>query len=175
MKDQLEIERKFLIKMPKREDLLAQKECSCDEIEQTYIKSENGVSARVRCRRNSDACRYTKTEKIRLTDTTCIEKESEISREQYDELLKTRLPELITIEKTRYSFPYDEKTVEIDIYPFWQDVAVLEIELEREDEALTIPEFISVVCELTKHPQFKNRAMAKRIPDVTQFLSKENI
>ena len=70
--------------MPKREVLLAQESCVCDKIEQTYLLSEKGVTARVRKRENSDRCQYTHTEKIRLSVLTCIETERDIEEKEYN-------------------------------------------------------------------------------------------
>lgn len=167
----LEIERKFLIKMPSHSVLLSQKGCSCDKIEQTYLKSEKGVSARVRARFSDTKCEYTKTEKKRLTPLTCEENERVITKKEYDELLLLRQENLRTIEKHRYAFPYKNRVVEIDVYPFWSEVATLEVELEDEGEEILLPDFIELVCEVTHDVRFKNRALAEEIPDVTEFIS----
>ena len=170
MSNGLEIERKYLIKIPKREVFLSQESCVCDKIEQTYLLSEKGVTARVRKRESSDRCKYTHTEKIRLSTLTCIENERDIEEKEYTELLKTRNPDLSTVEKLRYSFPYGKRVVEIDVYPFWDKVAILEVEIESEDEEITIPNFISILADVTEQKQFKNRAIAEKIPDVTAYL-----
>ncbi len=167
----LEIERKYLIKMPKREELLACTSCVCDKIEQTYLLSDAGVTARVRKRENQSRREYTHTEKIRLTSVTCIENERIITEKEYLDLLETRNSSLATVKKLRYSFPYGKRIVEIDVYPFWENVAILEIELEDENEEMTIPDFITVICEVTEKRQFKNRAIAEKIPDITEFLA----
>ena len=173
MKDNLEIERKYLIKMPSRDTLLLQDACVCDKIEQTYIESETGVTARVRKREGGERVEYTVTQKIRLTPVTCIEDEAVISENEYNELLKTRIAGLCTVEKLRYSFPYAGKIVEIDVYPFWDSVAILEVELSAEDEQFSLPEFVSVICEVTSDRRFKNRALAECIPDVKDFIKEE--
>ena len=166
----LEIERKFLIKMPSHSLLLSQNGCSCDKIEQTYLKSEKGVSARVRARYSDVKCEYTKTEKRRLSPLTCEENERVITKKEYNELLLLRQENLRTIEKHRYAFPYQNRVIEIDVYPFWSDVATLEIELEDEREEISLPDFIELVCEVTHDVRFKNRALAEKIPDISEFL-----
>ena len=170
MKNGLEIERKYLIEMPKRELLLSQPSCVCDEIIQTYLLSEKGITARVRKRESFDRCQYTHTEKRRISAVTCIENERVIEENEYNELLKMRNPGLSAVEKLRYSFPFEKRTVEIDVYPFWDKVAILEIELESEDEEIAFPDFIKLICEVTDKRQFKNRAIAEKIPDVTDYI-----
>ena len=51
----------------------------------------------------------------------------------------------------------------MDVYPFWSDRAVLEVELESEDEAFDIPPFISVIKEVTGDKRYSNKALAKEI------------
>lgn len=171
MIDHLEIERKYLIKMPNANVLLSQKGCTCDKIEQTYLTSEKGISARVRKRQSDTKCEYTKTEKRRITPITCEEKERVISADEYTELLKLRQKELRTIEKLRYAFPYKNRVVEIDVYPFWDKVATLEIEMQDENEQIFIPDFVEVICEVSTDSRFKNRALAEEIPEESEFLS----
>ena len=52
------------------------------------------------------------------------------------------------------------------------NLAILEVELTEEEQALPIPECLAVVAEVTEDRRFKNRGMAERIPDITPFLSK---
>ena len=170
-----EIERKYLIKMPDREVLLSQASCVCDRIEQTYLLSEKGVTARVRKRENQDRAEYTHTEKRRLTPVTCIEDERIITEEEYLKLLDNKNPSLSSVKKLRYSFPCGKRIAEIDVYPFWDKVAILEIELEDENEEITFPDFVAVIREVTEKRQFKNRAIAEKIPDITELLKNTDI
>ena len=54
--------------------------------------------------------------------------------------------------------------MEIDIYSFWDDRATLEIELEREDQAPKLPEWLEIVRELTGERDYKNRYLAESVP-----------
>ena len=51
---------------------------------------------------------------------------------------------------------------EIDVYPEWTDRAVLEIELEREDQAVVLPDWVSVLREVTEDPRYTNHALSRR-------------
>lgn len=158
-----EIERKFLIEYP-GENALA----GCVkkiEIEQTYLSvSSSGGRARVRKSVVGENTEYTHTEKKHITDITRIENERSISHEEYLELLKNRDPERNTISKTRYVFPYDGQNFEIDVYPFWNDRAFMELELTSEEDIIRFPPNIKIIKEVTADKRYTNAALAVSIP-----------
>ena len=156
-----EIERKFLIEFPNIEIL---EQYPKSEIAQTYLKTDNGFTSRVRKRTSGGVTKYIFTEKKRITDLTCIENEREISAKEYEELLKLADPERTTVEKTRYCIPFNGRVVEVDIYPFWNDRAIAEVELESESEAALLPDFIKVIRDVTAEKAYKNASIAKKIP-----------
>jgi len=49
----------------------------------------------------------------------------------------------------------------VDLYPFWQDQAVLEVELEQEDDLISIPPELTVLREVTGDAAYKNAVLAK--------------
>lgn len=159
----IEIERKFLIAMPSAEWLLAEG-AACDAITQTYLLSEEGVTARVRRREGATGVEYTHTEKRRVTDATAQEDERVINKEEYETLLKTADPALTPIRKRRWSLPYGGRLLEIDVYPFWQRTAVLEIELPAEDAPLALPPYLTVLTEVTSDKRYKNVSLAASVP-----------
>ena len=59
---------------------------------------------------------------------------------------------------------YEGKELEIDVYPFWQDRAVMEIELTDEAEAVALPPEIEIIKEVTRDRRYTNAALAKAIP-----------
>ena len=159
-----EIERKFLIEYPDVNELEAYPESTKSEISQTYLLTDDGFTSRVRKRTTNGATKYIFTEKKRVNDVKCIENEREITKEEYNDLLKLADPERRTIEKTRYCLPYGERVVEIDIYPFWTNRAIAEVEMEDECESVRLPGFIKVIREVTAEKAYKNVALAKEIP-----------
>ena len=168
MSEPLEIERKYLILRPDEEALCAL--CSSVyEIEQTYLRSEEGVTARVR-RRVGEREEFFHTEKERVSDRTAVERERQITREEYERLLQTREENALTVSKRRYCLPYEGFTFEIDIYPFWQRVAVMEVELDSEAQKFALPPQITVVREVTDDYRMKNAALARHIPDEAELL-----
>ena len=62
--------------------------------------------------------------------------------------------------------------MEIDVYPFWQDRAIAEVEVESEEESVTLPSFIKVLQEVTVDKRYKNVNMARSVPndDISRLL-----
>lgn len=159
-----EIERKFLIEYPDVNGLEAYPESTKSEIAQTYLLTDDGFTSRVRKRTTKGVTKYIFTEKKRVNDVRCIENEREITKEEYNDLLKLADPERRTIEKTRYCLPYGERVVEIDIYSFWTDRAIAEVEMEDESESVRLPGFIKVIRDVTAEKAYKNYSIAKSHP-----------
>lgn len=158
-----EIERKYLIGMPDPAFLAAN--ASPSEIVQTYLlRPSPEINARVRKRGREGAWTYTHTQKIRLSDLRRIEDEREIGEEEYLELLKQADPEKNVIHKTRWVLPWRGQRFEIDVYPFWQRQAVMEIELENEEQAVELPPQIRILREVTDDWRYLNSSLAVRIP-----------
>ena len=160
----IEIERKFLISMPDTNKFLAISGANKKEILQTYLLSYKGETARVRKITDEKITYYVKTVKNRISDLSHFEDEYEISKEEYENELKNRDPAKVDIEKTRYCIPFKNHILEIDVYPFWNDRAILEIELKQESESIEIPDFISVIKEVTSDKRYKNTNLAFEIP-----------
>ena len=157
-----EIERKFLIAYPERE-LLDGSESS--QITQTYLKKDNsGMNSRVRKRVWGDKTEYTHTRKKHISDIRRVEEERLISENEYNELLKSADLQRKTISKTRYCIDCGEHTFEIDIFPFWDDRALMEVELSHEDERFTIPQGIEIIREVTDDKRYTNSSLAREIP-----------
>lgn len=160
----LEIERKFLIHYPDME--LLGRRAQASRIVQTYLTggAKQG-SERVRRRSDGAGICYTHTVKRHISAATRTEDEREISEEEYLSLLERADPERRPVEKTRYCLPYEGQLFEIDVYPFWSDRAVMEIELEDEKQAVRFPPELRLIRELTEDGRYTNSALAKSIPD----------
>lgn len=161
----LEIERKFLIEYPDtaRLDVLSAGDRS--EISQTYLVAEAGTSERVRARTRSGVTVYTHNTKIKLSHMKRVELEDEISEAEYKELLKRADPECRTIEKVRYCVPHGGFVFEIDIFPFWNDKAFMEVEMPSEDTAVELPDFVKIIREVTEDNRYTNHALAIELPE----------
>lgn len=159
-----EIEKKYLIAMPDEAFLRSFEGCEVWDIEQIYLTSAPETTRRIRRVIENGEARYYKTFKRKISAMAAEEDEGLISREEYEAYRAERSPELKPILKTRCRVPYAGQTLEFDLYPFWTDRAVLEIELEREDQPTFIPEWVSVLKDVTEDYRYKNAALAREIP-----------
>lgn len=165
MKNSVEIERKFIIKIPSEDILDSQALIDKSEIFQTYLKSAVGETLRVRKRVREGNTEYTETSKIRIDKMSAIERERTISEEEYLSLLGRIRDGSRTLNKTRYTFPYGGYLYEIDVYPQWHKTAIMEVELASGDEEPGIPPFIELIDEVTGMKEYSNSSMSMHFPD----------
>ena len=159
----LEIERKYLIRMPDEAFLATVQGASVANITQTYlVPAIPRQTERVRKSEKGGKTVYTHTVKISAKNIVRYEEENAISEEQYNEYLKRADKELSPIVKRRWKIPMEKGLyAEIDIYPFWQDKAIAEIELSDENATIVFPEQIKVIREVTEDDAYKNASLAK--------------
>ena len=158
----LEIERKYLIAMP---DAAVLQSADASEIVQTYlVNPEKGATERVRARTSGGMEVYTHTVKHKLSAMSREEYEHEISAAEYAELLKRADAGRKPVHKTRYCLDYMEQLFEIDVYPFWTDRAIMEIELDSEEREVMLPPSIEVIKEVTGDGRYTNAAIAREVP-----------
>ena len=160
-----EIERKYLIRYPDTGLLKSLPGCEVWEITQVYLKDgEDGQTRRIRRVLTGGREKYYRTFKRRLTALSAQEDEGEISREEYERYARERDTRRRPIQKTRYRVPCAGHVLEFDVYPFWTDRAILEIELRSEDEAATIPDYVDVIRDVSGEKAYKNKQLAKQVP-----------
>ena len=141
-----EIERKFLIEYPDIKWLESLPNCQRIEIIQTYLKSDKDEEVRVR-QRGFDGKR--------------MEIERRLSQSEYLRLLMNADTTRRQIRKDRYCLTYENQYFEIDVYPFWNDKAIAEIELSDENADIKFPKQIKVIKEVTDDESYKNASLAK--------------
>ena len=159
--DPIEIERKYLIEYPDLEAMEADPMCRKVEIVQTYLKSNDDEEYRVRKRGENGHYVYYETSKSRKGGLKRLQVERRLTEEQYLDLLEEADPDCHPIEKTRYYYTYERQYFEIDIYPFWKDKAIVEIELSSEDQEVKFPPQLRLIREVTGEEEFKNAALAR--------------
>ncbi len=164
MKTGLEIERKYIIKMPDLSLLASQPDYTESRITQIYISGEAGETRRVRRRVYPDKTLYFETIKRRVDAMSSEESEREIDAAEYERLAEGILPETQPVNKRRLTFTHLEATFEIDIYPEWQVTAIMETELPSRDTVVTTPPFITVIREVTGNKAYSNAAMSRVFP-----------
>lgn len=156
-----EIERKYLIEYPDIKWLESNPSCRRIEIIQTYLNSAAGEEVRVRQRGVNGHYIYFQTIKRKVSDVKRVEIERRLSQAEYLKLLMEADTTKRQIRKTRYCLTYENQYFEIDVYPFWDDRAIAEIELSDENAKIVFPKQIKVIKEVTDDDSYKNASLAK--------------
>lgn len=159
-----EIERKFLIKKPTEKEIKSLGCISKTNIIQTYLKTtKNSPERRVRQRGDSEnGFTYYYTEKTDLASGVRVENERKITPEEYLQLLMEADTSLHQISKQRHCFIYEKQYFEMDIYPFDDEYAIIEIELNNINEGVIFPP-LTFVKEVTDDKSFRNSELAKTL------------
>ena len=156
-----EIERKYLIEYPDISWLEQNPTCQRIEIIQTYLNSAAGEEVRVRQRGADGNYIYFQTVKKKVSDIKRVEIERRLSQAEYLKLLMEADTTKRQIRKTRYCLTYENQYFEIDVYPFWRDKAIVEIELSDENAKVVFPKEIKVIKEVTDDDSYKNASLAE--------------
>lgn len=159
-----EIERKFLIKKPTEEEIKNLGCVSETNIIQTYLTSEDpNVERRIRQRGSKkDGFNFYYTEKSNVCYGERIENERKISANEYINYLVEADHNLHQITKIRKCFIFDKRYYEMDIYPFSDEYAILEIELNDINEEINLPP-LNFVKEVTDDKNYKNHSIARKL------------
>ena len=155
-----EIERKFLISYPDVVWLESLPNCRRVEIIQTYLKSDPDEEIRVRQRGEKGSYVYYQTVKRQVSGIKRIEFEQRLSQDEYLHRLMDADSGKRPIRKTRYCLMYENQYFEIDVFPFWEDKAILEIELSDENTPIRFPEGLNILKEVTEDEAYKNASLA---------------
>lgn len=158
----LEIERKFLIEYPDLNYLNSIKTCRKTAITQAYLTTPEEGNFRIRKRGEGDKAVYIKTVKIKISDIRRVEIENYISEKEYYNYLSRKECVTGVISKDRYCIVWNSTYYELDVYPFWNDRATLEIELLNEEQAYKLPEFVKLIREVTFEKEYRNLALAQK-------------
>ncbi len=161
----IETEKKFLIAYPDLEWLDRNPYCHKIDIVQTYLNSPPGEERRIRQRGEDGHYMCYVTTKIPMDETGLkrIETEHRISENEYNRLLKTADESKAPVHKTRYCLTFEQQYFEIDVYPFWNDRAILEIELSQDDQKIIFPPELHIYREITGEKEYKSTALAEMI------------
>jgi Uncharacterized protein conserved in bacteria len=160
-----EVERKFLIEYPDIELLEAMPNCRKVEIIQTYLRSSGDEEVRVRQRGYDGNYLYYETRKKKISGLKRLEFERRLTVREYLSRLMDADPERRQIRKDRYCLADGNQYFEIDVYPFWNDKAILEIELSDPEEEIRFPSMLKIIREVTDDDSYKNASLARRTSD----------
>lgn len=156
-----EIERKFLIEYPDVKWLESVPNCQRVEIIQTYLMSDKDEEIRVRQRGYGGHYIYVQTVKRKVSELKRVEIEKRLTENEYLRLLMNADTSRRQIRKDRYCLTYDNQYFEIDVYPFWNDKAIAEIELSDENAEIRFPKQLKVIKEVTDDENYKNASLAR--------------
>lgn len=159
-----EIERKFLIKKPTEDEIKALGCVSKTNIVQTYLTCDyNETERRVR-QRGDDINGYTfyYTEKRNIAPGVRVEEERKISADEYVKYLGEADIIYHQIRKSRYCFMFDNRYFEMDIYPFSDKYAIVEIELNDINEQFEKPP-LTFIADVTNDVRYRNHYLAQSL------------
>ena len=155
----LEIERKFLIR---KTASIAGNASQRTDIIQTYlVKTSDDIQRRVRKTDTDGKVCYTYTEKRFISPSVREENERVIDEKEYLDLLLQTDNGLSPVIKTRFILVYKSQRFEVDVYPFSDELATAELELESEDQEIFLPPYLQVIKEVTGDHSYSNAVLAK--------------
>lgn len=159
----VEIFKKYLVEMD--DDIRARMlelGASKTHIVQHYLKSQPGMERRIRTKEEKDgqkACYY--SEATMLTPNTRIKKDRIISTGRYIDYSLEIDPNLHPIDKMRYSFKYGDTFYKLDVFSFDHTKALLSVQVANEDDDIPVPDFFTVIKDVSEVVNYKNYYLAK--------------
>jgi len=132
-------------------------------IEQDYLLSAGaGEERRVRARSDGGSTSYYYTVKQYLSPGVRGEKESMVTRREYESLRTLRDPAASTIKKRRVCFFWKEQFFEVDIFEGKHGgLALMEAERTDRTPQLELPPFIEVIRNVTDDKRYSNAELAR--------------
>lgn len=139
-----------------------------DHIIQYYLRSEKGVTRRLRILRQfgDSEYKYIHTVKRNIASGINEEDENEIPFNKFQELgTSAHLDNSkAAVCKTRYTFEYKDQVFELDVFEEQlEGLVLLEIELDSMDDKVNLPPFLNILKEVTDDERYRNSRMAKFI------------
>lgn len=149
---------KIIVKKPTIEYLLGKK-AQKRSIIQVYLKSNGKEERRIRMMGAGSNFVYYLTKKAVGNYNDYIEKS--ISKDVYDALMLEMDTKRRPIIKDRWYFSEGSTYYNLDIYPNWENHAVLEIRGSREDVTIKLPKDMVEVRNVTGDIRFSNYSLSK--------------
>ena len=153
---------KYLISMPPLSALESRYGAVATDMMQTYLTATNPLAERrVRQQRSGEGYLYFYTEKRVGEDGKRWVTEKPVSEKEYIRYLMESDLTLHSVRKTKYRFNYAGRAMEIDVYPFSSERAMLFV-YGPEPGTAELPEEISILRDVTGDPEYKNRKLASK-------------
>jgi CYTH domain-containing protein len=165
----VEIERKFIIKLPKDEIMKRMPGYTRSEILQIYLENtKDGATHRIRRRTYMGIpSEFTENIKRRIDGMSVVEWETDITAGKFNALSAKMKKGSSPVYKTRHTVEFGGRTLEIDVYPKWKKTCIMEVELEERTDDVIFPDFIEIVAEVTGDKAYSNHAMSMEFPEET--------
>lgn len=157
----LRSQRKYLIEKPSLEQLAQHTSFSVTNVMRTYLnQSEFGAERRIlQVGQNGDFVYYYSERRI-LANGEIAEQEEHIDEKNYLALLMDADTRFHPLGCKQISFIYCNQNFRIDLYPFSDDHAVMQLDLTSVSEGIVLPDFLSVIREVTDDPSYRSYAIS---------------
>ncbi len=155
---------KYLIEV--NEDVLekmrAEDNYSTSHIIQHYLLSDNdGTERRIRSRERDGDVMYTYSEASYLANNERVKTDMVLTERQYKDYFHQVDPNLNVIDKTRHSFLNDGIFYKLDVFDFDTGKGILSIDQPTDGRTVNIPDYISVIKDVTGDKNYKNYYLAR--------------
>ena len=161
-KKQIKKQEKYLVDLQETDISKIIEEGRGMHIEQTYLQSNGNIEKRLRrvCFNNCVSY-YLNVFQIMEDGTKEIISGKQLDEKMYKQLLEFKDNDYETIHKTRYFFSHNGEYLYLDIFDDNYDLGILEANV-TEDNNIEIPEYISVLENVTKNNEYYNRNIAAK-------------
>ena len=159
--DKAYVEKKYLISMPDVEQLMKNKQCRKVHVKQHYIIDETRQEKeKIVLRRENNKNFYYKVVKKNK-----VKYSNSITADKYINKLEDENKKFYHIHKDRYYYIFDSRCIKIDVFPFWKDKAILEVDILNDRENIKFPKFVNIIEDVTDNEAYKNYYLAEEYND----------
>ena len=156
-KEQLKLQKKYLVNLKNSNLNEILKDSKVSYIEQAYLISEDNVEKRIRKTVNHNYDTYElAVYKIKEDGSKVLDKEKNISKKIYNELLQFKAFNSDVIRKARYYFSYGDTCMYLDIFEDNNEIGYLEINYDWKDK-ITLPSYLDVISDVSNEDGYSNR------------------
>ena len=159
--DKAYVEKKYLISMPDVDQLMKNKQCRKVHVKQHYIIDETRQEKeKIVLRRENNKNFYYKVVKKNK-----VKYSNSITADKYINKLEDETKKFYHIHKDRYYYIFDSRCIKIDVFPFWKDKAILEVDILNDRENIKFPKFVNIIEDVTDNEAYKNYYLAEEYND----------
>ncbi|MBE6121110.1 MAG: hypothetical protein E7190_00160 [Erysipelotrichaceae bacterium] len=157
------LRRKYLVEYPDIAWLKSNPYARKLDITETYLRAPEGSEYHLKKRDENGHHTYIYTQKKRINALKSLETEKRLTLDDYHDLLEQADPDMRPLHKERYFLSFDRQYFVVDLFPFWDNQAIVSIEVSSEDAEVRMPAELHVIREITEDETFRNRYMARYI------------